>query len=173
MTEQHEQFLQRVCSEVDRITAEYLPEGLSLEDVHTHVRIIVGKNPLGENLRVLGNDLFVRLETINFDKSSSLPGQRTSQQKGDKFLGKEIFWVRVEHISSICPGKKMEIDGSQSDTCYVSVMEEQSFRIKGTCEEFFDFIQDPLTKYQEQLSMSSREDTTNEDDDEIAEEMHI
>ncbi len=144
--QEHEEFLQKICEEVDKITEQYLPDDLSPEDVEINVRLLTGKNPLGESIRLLGNSIFVRLHSIKFDTPPVTPGQR-SLHRSDKFLGRDTSWVNLEHISSLYPGKDIDIEGRQTKTCFVCIMEETVYRITGTCEEFFDSIHTPLMCY--------------------------
>ena len=146
MNHEHEQFLQRICDEVDKLTEQYLPANLSPEDVQINVRLITGKNSLGDRIRLLGNAIFIRLDSIKFDTPPVIPGQR-SLHRSDKFLGIDTLWVNIEHISSLYPGKTIDIEGSQTKTCYISIMEENIYRVSGTCEEFFEDIHTPLVQY--------------------------
>ena len=157
MNTEHEDFLKRICDEVDRITEEYLPKDMSAEDIQVNVRLITNKdaNPLGEHIRLIGTSIFVRLDSIKFDTPPLSPGQRSFNKGLDKFLGFETVWMHLEHMSSVAPGKDIEINGQLHHTCNVSVMEESLFRIVGTCEEFFDGIQDPIMEYVTQSSATT------------------
>ncbi len=151
---EHEQFLQNICDVVDVFIAEHLPSDLSLEDIQVNIKLITGKNPLGTSIRLLGSTVFARLETIKFDTPSTNPGQRAISRM-DKFLGLDVIWVNIDHLSSVYPAKDMDIYGKTTKTCYVSIMDESLFRLQGTCEEFFERIQTPLMDYLTKVNASS------------------
>jgi hypothetical protein len=153
--QEHAEFLQRVCDEVDRLTKEFLPDDLDPEDVQVNVRFVTGKNPLGNRIRLVGNTVMVRLDVIKYDTPPPQPGLKRQMDQLDKYLGVDPIWVNLEHISSVYPGKDIFIDGKRKKTTFVSLMEENLFRIEGTCEDFFDSVHDPLSAY-----MTSREDST-------------
>lgn len=169
MNHEHEEFLQKICDEVDKLTEQYLPANLSPEDVQINVRLITGKNSLGDHIRLLGNAIFVRLDSIKFDTSSLHPGQR-SLHRSDKFLGMDIIWVNIEHISSLYPGKTIEIEGYQTKTCYISIMEENMYRVSGTCEEFFEDIHTPLVQYYADTQTPPSQDDNSKVEEEAEEE---
>ena len=165
MSKEHDAFLQKICEEVDRLTKEHLPTDLSPDDLRVHIRLVTGKNPLGERLRVMGSSLFVKLDVIKFDAPSSTPGQK-SYHKIDKYLGMDIIWVHVEHITAIYPGKEIEIDGQLTRTCYVTIMEDSLYRIPGTCEDLFDSVQEPLMEYTASASAETQENNPIEENKE-------
>lgn len=146
MSNIHEEFLQRIVDEVDRMVDEYCPEDLTPDDIQVTIKVTQGKHPLGDKIRLLGSSIMVRLETIKYDIPTLNPGQR-GISRSDKFLGFDTLWVNIEHISSLYPGKTLDIEGSYAKTCFVSVMEENLHRIVGTCEEFFDSVQTPLMDF--------------------------
>ena len=149
MSQEHDDFLKRICNEVDRITEEFLPSDLCAEDIEVNVRLITNKNanPLGDKIRIIGNTVFLRIDSIKYDAPALSPGQRAFNKGLDKFLGFETVWMNLEHLSSVSPGKDLEIDGQLRHTCHISIMEDSLFRIVGSCIDFFDSIQDPLMEY--------------------------
>jgi hypothetical protein len=146
MSNSHEEFLQRLVDEVDRMVDEYCPEDLTPDDIQVNIKVTQGKHPLGENIRLLGSSIMIKLETIKYDTPSLNPGQR-GISRNDKFLGFDALWVNVEHLSAVYPGKTIEIEGSYVKTCFVSLMEENVYRIVGTCEDFFESVQTPLVEF--------------------------
>lgn len=148
-------FLQQICEEVDKLTTTLCPEGLNKEDIQVHIRFVIGDSPLGKNIRVLGNSVMIRLESIKYDdpvvgSPRSVAGAH--RRGGDKFLGYDIVWVNMGHISSVYPGKDLWIEENKTQTFYIVLMEESTFRLRGTCEGFFDSITEPLSEYFSQSS---------------------
>lgn len=140
-----EEFLIFLAKKVDELADEYMPEDINLKEYDIRIRFVTKKNPLGDYLRLVGNSIFIRLDTIKYDSPPLHPAG--SKNRSDKFLGFDPIWVTVEHITSVAPGKDMDINGTLTKTCHVSIMEESLFRIPGTCETFFASIQDPINEY--------------------------
>ena len=149
MKNEHHAFLQLICDEVDKLTAKHCPIDISPGNIQVNIKILTGKNPLGDHIRLLGNAVMVRLDTIKYDIPPLTAGRPRDIHQRDKFLGFEPLWVNLEHMSSAYPGKDIEIEGKIVNTCHVSIMEDNAFRIQGTCEEFFDSIHVPLMEYLE------------------------
>lgn len=174
MSKTKDEFLTFICDSVTKLAEENLPEGMVLDEYDINIRFVKKNNPLGDHLRLMGQALFVRLDTIKYDTPPAGPG---SKQFGklDKFLGEDILWINVEHITSVYPGKDMEIEGVLTKTCFVSIMEESAFRVRGSCESFFSSINDPLSEYANSaspnvLANTSHADHNHEDDADFDEE---
>jgi len=95
--------------------------------------------------RVIGHAVYIRLENIRYDT----PGMHTGGRSltGERFLGRDVVWVNSEHITSISPGKAIEINGRMVPTVNISIMEENFYRIDGTCEELLDRMAATYTEF--------------------------